>query len=112
MVLTLGCVACRPTVTLRYKPRETAVVRTMYARWCGRREPRGTRLPDFRTEVEDPGKLALEVDAQHSVLRGQHDLVDQGADLPPAPPPQTIHVQRASNHIVRGLAKRERGGLT
>ncbi len=31
--------------------------------------------------------------------------------LPPAPSPQTTHVQRASNHIVRRLATRERGGL-
>ena len=31
--------------------------------------------------------------------------------LPPASPPQTTHVQRASNRIVRGLATREHGGL-
>src|SRR5690606_10034895 len=28
-----------PTITLRYKLQETAVVRRTYARWCGRREP-------------------------------------------------------------------------
>jgi hypothetical protein len=42
----------------------------------------------------------------------QHPLRDLQYLLPPAPLSQTIHVQRASNHIVRRLAKRKRGGLT
>ena len=41
----------------------------------------------------------------------QHPFCDLQHLLPPASSPQTTHVQRASNHIVRRLATREHGGL-
>ncbi len=40
-----------------------------------------------------------------------HPFCDLQHFLSPASSPQTTHVQRASNHIVRRLAKREHGGL-
>ena len=42
----------------------------------------------------------------------EHSRRDLQHLLPPAPSPQTAQLQRASNHIVRRLAKCERGGLT